>query len=459
YGPTWKDVMTYCSNQWVSDFTYEGIRSYLVSVGDANPSALAQANEWLAVMGMAYLADNTGQIESAYLLAEPIQLTLPEPGEWTIALVDAGGMDVATYPFEPNELTDAEESPRRPAVISEIVPWVSGAVRVEIRYGDQVVDAREASANAPTVRVTSPESPIPDQIQQQTPLLVQWVASDPDGDPLTFSILYSDTGGETWETLATGLTGDSFEIDPGLLPGGQSSQVRVVASDGMNGSFGDSPLFSVPLHAPEVEIVSPLDGQIFYPSQLIVLEGSTFDLEDGELTGDRLEWESSIDGPLGTGTMTSTVDLSTGQHVITLVATDFDGMSSEVQVTIEVLPGDTAEPDVLEVAPVAVGVVVMEGDPASDHMLSVRNGGEGVLAWTASEDAAWLQLSSSAGDSPSDLTLTVDPTGLAPGDYEAEILFTSAGAMNSPVVMPVILTVQQTPTFNVYLPMVTKNVQ
>ena len=33
YPPSWKDVMTYCSNEWMSDFTYEGIRSYLVGIG------------------------------------------------------------------------------------------------------------------------------------------------------------------------------------------------------------------------------------------------------------------------------------------------------------------------------------------------------------------------------------------------------------------------------------------
>jgi hypothetical protein len=456
YAPTWKDVMTYCSNQWISDFTYEGIRSYLASAGDASPTGAAQAEDWLAVMGIAYLADNTGQLESVYLLAEPNQIAPPEPGDWTIALVDAGGADLATHPFSPDELTDAEESPRRPAVISEIVPWVEGAVRVEIRYGGQVIDARDRSANPPTVEVTSPAPGA--QIQQATPLVVDWTASDPDGDPLTFSILFSDTGGETWETLATGLSGESFEIDPDLLPGGQSSQVRVVASDGFNGASADSGVFFVPTHPPQVEILSPMEGGVFYPGQLVVLEGSAFDLEDGQLIGDRLEWSSSLDGPLGTGTYTDTVGLSTGQHVITLLATDYDAEQSQAQRTITVLAGDEPEPDLLEVAPTALGVLAAEGDPASNHELTVRNAGEGPLSWTATEDTGWLQLSSASGDTPSDLTLTVDPAGLAPGEHEAEIIVTSADATNSPVSVPVVLTVVGAPAYNVYLPLMLKDV-
>ena len=455
YGPTWKDVMTYCSNQWISDFTYEGIRSYLAAVGGASPAGATQATEWLAVMGMAYLAENTAQMESVYLIAEPNQIALPEAGDWTIALVDAGGTDLATHPFSPNELTDAEESPRRPAVISEIVPWVEGAVRVEIRYGGQVIDARDRSANPPTVEVTSPAPGA--QIQQTMPLVVDWTAGDPDGDPLTFSILFSDTGGETWETLATGLSGQSFEIDPGLLPGGQSSQMRVVASDGFDGASADSPVFFVATHPPQVEILSPMESEVFYPGQLVVLEGSAYDVEDGLLTGDRLQWSSSLDGPLGTGTFTSTVDLSTGQHVITLLATDWDAEQSQTQRTITIAAGDEPEPDALEVAPAALGVLANEGDAASDHGLTVRNAGEGPLSWTASEDAGWLQLSSSSGDSPSDLTLTVDPAGLPGGEHEAEIIFSSASATNSPVTVPVVLTVLAAPSYNIYLPLLIKN--
>ena len=29
YGPQWKDLMTYCSYEWVSDFTYEGLHGFL----------------------------------------------------------------------------------------------------------------------------------------------------------------------------------------------------------------------------------------------------------------------------------------------------------------------------------------------------------------------------------------------------------------------------------------------
>jgi hypothetical protein len=233
--------------------------------------------------------------------------------------------------------------------------------------------------------------------------------------------------------------------------------MRVVASDGFNGASADSGVFFVPTHPPQVEILSPMEGEVFYPGQLVVLEGSAFDMEDGQLGGDRLEWSSSLDGPLGTGTYTDTVGLSTGEHIITLLATDWDAEQSQAQRTITIAAGGEPEPDALQVAPSALGVVANEGDAASGFDLTVRNAGEGPLSWTASEDAGWLQLSSSSGDSPSDLTLTVDPAGLPGGEHEAQITFSSASATNSPLTVPVVLTVVAAPSYNVYLPLLIKN--
>ena len=117
YPPSWTDVMTYCANEWVSDFTYEGIRSYLVGTGGAAMQSVntAAASQFLALMGMADMGTNTAQLVSVYMINQDNVLTLPDPGDWTIALLDGSDVDLATYPFAPDELTDAEESIGTPA--------------------------------------------------------------------------------------------------------------------------------------------------------------------------------------------------------------------------------------------------------------------------------------------------------------------------------------------------------
>ncbi len=100
--------------------------------------------------------------------------------------------------------------------------------------------------------------------------------------------------------------------------------------------FGDDE--PTPNQPPTVTIVSPQDGATLQAGVQITLEGTAQDEEDGEITGAALVWTSSVDGTLGTGG-TLQVTLSTGDHEITLTATDSDGAtgSASVQVTVEVV--------------------------------------------------------------------------------------------------------------------------
>ena len=77
----------------------------------AREPATVTATDFLAVVGMADLETNTASLENVYLISQDNTLPLPDPGDWTIALVGAANNDLATYPFAPDELTDAEEEP------------------------------------------------------------------------------------------------------------------------------------------------------------------------------------------------------------------------------------------------------------------------------------------------------------------------------------------------------------
>jgi hypothetical protein len=448
YPPSWKDVMTYCDNQWVSDFTYEGIRGYLAGVGltEAAPE-MTTASDFLAVMGLADLEADTAHLESVTLVGQEATLPLPEPGDWTIALVDAGGNDVATYPFAPEELSDAESSPGTPAVIAEVIPWAAGAVTVEIRHGDHVLDRRQASANAPTVVLTAPAD---GATLPEGPFQVEWTGSDADGDSLSYSLLYSNDGAN-WETLATGLTASALALDTDQVPGG-SGQLRVVVSDGFLGGQ-DTSAVTVPLHAPTVSIQLPGDGQSFHPTQQVLLEGTAYDLEDGALGDAAFAWSSDRDGALGTGASLSTAELSTGTHVITLRVTDSDGMWQEAQRTLVIAAEDAPETLSLDAAPLGIAAVAPLSSPALPYAITLRTTGETELEWSAVEDIPWLSLASVSGQAPTDLVATIDPSQLPVGLHYGTITFTSAGAGNSPVVVPVTL---QVTGYALRLPMISR---
>lgn len=448
YGPSWKDVMTYCDNQWVSDFTYEGIRGYLVGIG-MQSLALEKvtAGEFLAVMGQADLESSTASLSSVYKIAETASIDLPEPGEWEIALVDGGGSDLAVYPFQPDELTDAESSPGTPAVIAELVPWADGAVQVEIRLQGALVASRAASANAPAVSITSPAggANLP-----AGPFQVTWEGSDLDGDPLSYSVLFSNDSGASWQTLATGLTEQLLDLDTNELPGG-SGLLRVMVSDGFLSGQETSGAFSLPTHAPDVQIVLPNDNQVFFPTQQVALQGSAYDLEDGSLDDSALLWESSLDGVLGTGAALNTSELTTGVHVLTLTAIDSDNQTAAAQRTITISEESAPEAVNLQLSPTNIFVSAGFGSSTVPYSLTLRSSGETEINWTAAEDQPWMSLDVTAGATPSDLSLTFDPSGLMVGLYSGVVTLTSDQPGAAPIELQVTLQV----TGNaLYLPMI-----
>jgi hypothetical protein len=77
---------------------------------------------------------------------------------------------------------------------------------------------------------------------------------------------------------------------------------------------------------------------------MVTFEGNATDVEDGPLSGSSLEWSSSVDGPIGTGSSFQAV-LSAAPnpcehgdvyHTVTLKATDSSGNIGFDQVQVRV---------------------------------------------------------------------------------------------------------------------------
>jgi hypothetical protein len=81
------------------------------------------------------------------------------------------------------------------------------------------------------------------------------------------------------------------------------------------------------------------------------------------------------------------------------------------------------------------------GANPANQTLNISNTGAGTLTWTVSDDATWLTLSPTSGTAPSSVTLSVNIAGLAAGTYNGTITVSATGATNTPVSVPVTLTV------------------
>jgi hypothetical protein len=81
-------------------------------------------------------------------------------------------------------------------------------------------------------------------------------------------------------------------------------------------------------------------------------------------------------------------------------------------------------------------------DAPPTQSFQVTNAGTGALNWTAVDDAEWLSLDPSANIGDAVVTVSVDPTGLAVGTYNATITVSDPLAIDSPQSITVNLTVK-----------------
>jgi len=92
---------------------------------------------------------------------------------------------------------------------------------------------------------------------------------------------------------------------------------------------------------PSVTINVPNNSQAFKQNYGIIFNGSGFDFEDVNLSGNNLKWSSSINGIIGYGNQINVSNLSIGTHIITLNGTDSNGKSSIKQIIVFVFEMDS----------------------------------------------------------------------------------------------------------------------
>lgn len=81
------------------------------------------------------------------------------------------------------------------------------------------------------------------------------------------------------------------------------------------------------------------------------------------------------------------------------------------------------------------------GSDPTPQVLQITNGGGQSLNWTATWDAAWLDVLPPSGTAPSSVSIAPDVSGLAAGSYSDTVTFTDPNATNSPQTIAVNLEV------------------
>jgi len=356
YDPAiWTDVMTYRCNEWISNYTYEGILDNLKILDQKGlikskqfllDNVGSDSNDSLLVQGIVNLTDNSIEL-LPFMHLPNLELTpRPDNGSFSISLFDGTGERLASYPFEPKIGTDIPENESKSALIAEVIPYIEGTSRIVITKDGQELAFRNVSANPPQIEIIYPNGG--EELDENT-VNVSWRASDEDSDQLTYTILYSADAGETWQAVATNLEEMNYTVDLQELPGSNSSLFSVIATDGVNtGKDESNAVFYVPNKVPQAQIISPGDNSSFSDMQTIVLVGEAFDREDGYLDDKSVQWSSDKQGVLGFNSSISATELMPGDHTITLTAKDKNGAVTNASIRVhitQVAPVADAGPD------------------------------------------------------------------------------------------------------------------
>jgi hypothetical protein len=257
-------------------------------------------------------------------------------GPFMVAAVNAAGARLASSAFDVVfNLPGGKGEP--PVSLAEApfdgaVRFPEGTARFQIISANRVLREIPVSPNAPVVANISfgPGGLVSGERQ------IIWTASDPDGGPLTYTVEYNpdvtDPNGD-FGILIADIDNPRWLENFDDLPGGDHAKLRIVASDGINTGFAETPEFRVAYKAPFVEI-DPGDPIVAAGTQ-ITFTGFAEDLLE-ELPESALVWTSDIAGRLGIGDSISVKNLPVGRHTITLTATNSRRLSGSDSVVVVV---------------------------------------------------------------------------------------------------------------------------
>jgi len=268
-GVVWHDVMTYCASQWLSSFTYTGIRDRLVQEG-ALPAGAALAGRAarravsrsgaIHVVATVNLTHATGQLSfvTAYDTAPSPTLRPESAASRSRGATAEPALSLRLYgrgrraqEFPATFIRDActERGADVTGMVDALLPAVGDATRLELVLNGHVIDtfeSREPARAVRDIRSARPAAPARRRAAgagaEEADAIISWRPSAParrarrratEAAPtVRYTVQVSTDGGATWQTASFGLTEPEARIDRRLLDDAETVRVRVVATDG-----------------------------------------------------------------------------------------------------------------------------------------------------------------------------------------------------------------------------------
>jgi len=142
------DVMTYCDNQWMSDFTYMGILNRLRAENPAGEAETSQAPIAQALLLSANLSltQETAQLRPFWRMPNLEGSERPTVSHYSIQLRDASNNTLATYLFAPKvdtETVEGEDFRVRLSGGGALGGWIASNRDPARRYRNGIADREQ----------------------------------------------------------------------------------------------------------------------------------------------------------------------------------------------------------------------------------------------------------------------------------------------------------------------------
>ncbi len=231
-GTQWHDVMTYCSRQWLSSYTYTGIRNRLVAEDALGPGlgpgpgpvfsgrpderfpedvqgqqAPPVKRDLISVVATVNLTTREGKIE----YVNPVEYgerQRPDPQSPVVLRLKRDETKVLSeYRVGVKPLSDTAPGEQR-GLVDAVIAVEPDSNIIELLVAGRSADTFRRSPTPPGVRSVRSVGAEPRGTR-----MLAWETNAKPGDNHTYSVQASIDNGKTWQTLAVGVTSPQVPVD------------------------------------------------------------------------------------------------------------------------------------------------------------------------------------------------------------------------------------------------------
>jgi hypothetical protein len=259
-GTQWKDVMTYCDRQWVSPYTYIGLRRRLItedSAGAGASAGVAGAGEGfggrpdqrypggaarqevsgisgiekrlVSVIAVVNLTRNQGRIRYVNPLERGKESGVEPTSPAVLRMKHSDGSVLDEYPAAVKLNSELLPADDRVGLIEAAIMFDKSATSIELLINGQLADTVAVGGPSPSVRAVRWP---PERLGNELSLMVE--AEGASERNYRYAVQVSTDYGRTWHTVAVGLTEPRFSIDRSQFKEGDEVQVRILVTNGLD---------------------------------------------------------------------------------------------------------------------------------------------------------------------------------------------------------------------------------